>query len=208
MTKLFLAVALGLSLAPLAANATTVNTFSNGALGAVSFPLAIDSCQSVFIGMTASAAGTHNLSQPSTANYVRVSIFYSNSCTGSGFFEDGSANVQFSAQGAANGTKVPTSITASGVVPMTCLAGGCTSDRLKFKMTLTAAGPAMQVMDTSHTTYPLTPPVTVKMHSDSNQVGATGSLTISTQILGAIPIPPLVNGTILDTKSHSVSTTY
>jgi hypothetical protein len=108
-----------------------------------------------------------------------VFLFASNSCTGTEIAESGSAgNIQFSAQEAANGTQVPRSITASGVIPMTCFVG-CTSDSLTFNMTLTAAGPALQVMDNSQTTYPVTPAVIVKSHSDFNLVVATGSLTVS-----------------------------
>jgi hypothetical protein len=206
MRKIALAATLGLSLAPLPANATTVQNFFSGAHG-VTFSSVIDSCRTVFIRVEVAASGTHNISQKSTPNVALVFLFVSNSCTGTEIAESGSAgNIQFSAQGAANGTQVPRSITASGVIPMTCFVG-CTSDSLTFNMTLTAAGPVLQVMDNSQTTYPVTPSVTVKSHSDFNLVVATGSLTVSTQNLGSLPIS-LFNSSMDDGKNHQVTITH
>ena len=124
--------------------------------------------------------------QTSLVAYVTISG--QDTCHGNapiGFFGSAQTGVQLASQGDANGTKAPTSATMYGQVT-----SDDGTDTATFNLDLTAAGLEFYELDTNKVTFPLsaTQSVTIQSHSDASQVLAVGSLTLSTQKLGTIPV--------------------
>ncbi|MCX4150079.1 MULTISPECIES: hypothetical protein [Paraburkholderia] len=164
-----------------------------------------DSCRSGFLELIANAQGSGpspNAPSAQTTAQANVIIFGQNFCMGVGFFVQGVGPIQLSATHDANNTKLPKSITASGQFP-----SSDGSDTIILQTTMAAFGLPFQDVVTEQRTLPLNPPVTVYSHSDSNSSNASGSLTVSTQNLGPLPLAN-ISGSVGNFKVMSVNVTH
>jgi hypothetical protein len=182
----------------------TVEHFSFSTGGGLVSGSGLTSCGYVSVSVYATRSGTHNLSAPSSTGLAYAFINIYNSCTGASFFEYGSTtNFQFSAPGTPN--VMPQSVTASGVIPMSCTGTGCpSSDNLTFSMVLKPLGTmtfeSAASVKTSYAT------VTTDEHFDTNSAFASGPVTVSSQSLGTIVLPWFTE--VSDEKTHTVTISY
>lgn len=196
------------SLASLFAQGATTDQFTSSGTGVQVSGVLHDNCRSGSMFLNSSAGATHGpTNSPPTQQsaFAFVVVFGFNSCTNAFFSTAGfsAVNIQFAAQDG-NGTQVPKSVTVSGHVPSFDGA-----DTISFQVTLNAVGLPFQDSITEQLTVPIssTNSVSVNRHSDGNSSSATGSVSVSTQILGPLPIST-VFGSVQDNRAASVSITH
>jgi hypothetical protein len=196
--------------APLSAYAATASFSSSSAGAGANGYGFINSCEQATVNINVSQNGARNLSAPSTTGFAYATVFVYNYCPPAYFayaFEYGSTSTfEFDAPGAPN--VLPNSVQASGSIPLSCfniVGTVCpsSSDTLTFSMNLQPIGTAsFEQATTMRTSYS---GMVVDQHIDGNFAFATtGSVTVSSQNFGALPVP---NGSaaISDQKVHTVT---
>jgi hypothetical protein len=192
--------------APLSAHATTIEQFSFSYGAGIASGAATTSCGGfVSASVYATRTGTHNLSAPSSTGLAFGFLSAFNCSTGEFFSEYGSTtNFQFSAPGAPN--VVPQSVTASGVIPMSCIGAGCSSstDNLTFSMALKPIG--TMTFQSTLNAKSTNPTATFVEHIDSTSAYASGPVTVSSQNLGTIPASWFTE--VSDERNHTVTISH
>lgn len=161
------------------------------------------SCGSGVILVDASSQTTRGAGNPSPSPGAVISIFGSDTCHGSDFFDSFFGPVQFSA--VVHGAHVPESVTASGQLP-----SSGTSDILTFTMNVTASTTGTyKALSTTHETFPSgSGTVTLDTHLDEEiAFVAAGSLSASTNNLGRLTFTNQQFSTARS-KQHSISITH
>lgn len=203
----------------LLSQATTTKDVFNGVFGSASISYTQpDGCTNVSVQVTVSEQGTTSLNAPNAAPSARADIFIFNNCTGSAIFESGTTTeaIRFTAQAAGNGSKVPKSVAASGMVPMEVVfgpPGTPVTDTLNIDVTLNSVGPAIDTTsDSKQTNYLDTQgksSVQVRIQTDSvSSDGSIASLNVSSANLGLLsPVTvPFASFSRLGTDKHRTVT--
>jgi hypothetical protein len=200
-----LSVVLGLTFLPAIASGTSETHVTATGAGANMTATFGDSCNTggVSIDIYGQATTDSTATPPgSSFAYALVYVYSYNSCTMLSYFESGFVTVNFSSLNV-KGTQLPQSMTVSAQnVPS--FDG---TETFTFNLVVNGVGPAYEDSVDEQQRYTGGPNMTIHDKRLGNQGNAGGTLTMSTQQLGVLPISGLT-GLVFDSKSHTVIITH
>jgi hypothetical protein len=193
-----------------AANAskTVVKVTSKG-LGAHVSADYSDSCTTGGVRVDFNASAIRDTSanpQKTATSQVLIYIYGWNSCTQTDVYNVAYADVPYSVQ-KISGRTLPAIVTLSGQN----LPNNFGTDSFTFQLTIDGIGPQYTQIGDDWEIYqstPTTPATRIHTVRSGSQANVTGTLTISTQQMGVIPISDALTGVMFDSQSNVVTVTH